>query len=151
MSERTASEIGRQNRRMGADVERRVAALMGGKRSVMSGGSHLGGGDLTFMPDNIFADFSWEVKRRAKTPQIIREALAQAQVEIQATGARKMPAAIIVSAGIGPANVDKAVVAMQLGDFVNWTQALAEVGQSADLKARVRAIIRDLKEMEARL
>lgn len=140
---RTASEIGKANRRKGRRVEQDLARRMGGKRMVMSGGSNLGGGDLIFPADNIFSDWLWEVKARKVIPEIIHKALKQAEVE--ASGSRKKPAAIIVGDNKDP------VVCFYLEDFIQWTQALAEVGNGSHLKALARDARRIIEEIEKRL
>lgn len=144
---RTASEIGRTNRAEGARAERACATLMGGKRNVMSGGSSLGGGDLVFPPNDPFADFSWEVKRRKLVPEIVRKALDQAQAEAsgQKFGGRKAPAAIIIPHGVP---VERAVVCFRLADFVTWARALVEMGSQSQVKSLVRQMRHQLDELE---
>lgn len=146
----TESEIdrvaaGRAAKRKGSDFEREIARRMGGKRMVMSGGSHLGGGDLVFPVDHWAADFSWELKARKKIPGIIAEALGQAALETLAVGARKHPAAIIKGDNQQP------VVVFFLNDFVGWIEAVMEVGGAANLKSLVRNMRNLLDEMDRKL
>lgn len=137
--ERTRAEIGRANRRRGAEIEREVAHLMGGKRNVMSGGSVLGGGDLVFPADSVFHDWLWEVKARKLVPEIIKLALEQARLE--STGTLKKPAAVI------RAENSKPVVVFYLEDFVPWIEALTEMGQGARIKTLVRDMRRIMDEL----
>lgn len=130
---------------MGRRKEQEVAKLMGGRRNVMSGGSVMGGGDLVFASDDPFNDWSWEVKARKLLPEIVKLALRQAEAE---GGARKRPAAVICPDGVA---IERAVVYFYLGDFVTWARALAEVGSGWKLKAIVRQMQAQLKEMEATL
>lgn len=138
-----ASARGRSNRARGAAKEREIAQILGGKRNVMSGGSPLGGGDIAFdaKVPNIFADFIWEVKYRAKQPEWLRKSLLQAAAE-GGIGHRKHPAAVLC------APQQRTIVAFYLQDFVDWSRALAEVGQGSHLRSVIRQIRRQLDELE---
>lgn len=134
---------GRQSKRKGATVERDVAKMLGGKRMVMSGGSHLGGGDISLPSESIFHDFLWEVKARKKLPEIVKIALTQAEFECQ--GSNRRPAGVVKPDGGRP------VVYLYLDDFVQWANALAEMGQGQRAKAQLRIVQRALDELKGML
>lgn len=121
-------------------MEQEIAREMGGKRMVQSGGSVLRGGDLVFPAGHIFSDFTWEIKSRKKVPEIIKLALAQA--ELETVGSLKKPAAIIKADNEAP------VVCIRLADFIEWTGALAEMGSGHAVKSLVRDMRRLLDEVE---
>lgn len=137
---RSRSEIGKANRAKGARREREVAIAMGGKRTPMSGGSVLGGGDIVFPNTDPFADFVWEVKSRAKVPEIVGIALKQAQLE--AGKSFKKPAGVII------ADNSPAIVTFYLEDFVQWARALAEMGSGSRVKSLLRDARKILDEIE---
>lgn len=137
---RSPAEIGRANRRKGAERERQIGKALGGKRNVMSGGSVLGGGDLVFPNGHPLADFIWEIKSRKKAPEILTIALKQAQLE--AGKSYKKPAGVFV------ADNSKPIVHFYLDDFVQWAEALAELGSGQKVKSLIRDARRLLDEIE---
>ena len=89
-------------------TERRVAALLGGRRVPVSG---RGRGD---QPDIAHPWFALEVKDRATLPAWLLDALDQA--ERSATPAQ-LPVAVLHQAGD---RHDAALVVLRLKDFVAW-------------------------------
>ena len=94
-------------------TERRIAALLGGRRVPVSG---RGRGD---QPDIAHPWLSLEVKDRASLPAWLLDALDQA--ERSATPAQ-LPVAVLHRAGD---RHDHALVVLRLADFVDW---FAEAG-----------------------
>jgi hypothetical protein len=90
------------------NTERRIAALLGGKRVPVSG---RGRGD---QPDIAHLWLSLEVKDRATLPAWLLDALDQA--EASATAAQ-LPIAVLHRAGD---RHDAALVVLRLSDFVDW-------------------------------
>ncbi len=97
-------------------TERRIAALLGGRRVPVSG---RGRGD---QPDIAHPWLSLEVKDRAALPLWLLDALAQA--EASATPAQ-LPVAVLHRAGD---RHDAALVVVRLADFVAWFGDAAPVG-----------------------
>ena len=89
-------------------TERKIAALLGGRRVPVSG---RGRGDA---PDVAHRWLSIEVKDRATLPAWLLDALAQA--EASATPAQ-LPVAVLHRAGD---RHDHALVVLRLADFVDW-------------------------------
>ncbi len=89
-------------------TERRIAALLGGRRVPVSG---RGRGD---QPDIAHPWLALEVKDRATLPAWLLDALAQA--EASATPAQ-LPLAVLHRGGD---RHDQALVVLRLADFVNW-------------------------------
>ncbi len=89
-------------------TERRIAALLGGRRVPVSG---RGRGD---QPDIAHPWLSLEVKDRATLPNWLLDALDQA--EASATPAQ-LPVAVLHRAGD---RHDQALLVLRLSDFVDW-------------------------------
>ena len=89
-------------------TERKIAALLGGRRVPISG---RGRGDA---PDVAHRWLSIEVKDRATLPAWLLDALAQA--EASATPAQ-LPVAVLHRAGD---RHDHALIVLRLADFVAW-------------------------------
>ena len=89
-------------------TERKVAALLGGRRVPVSG---RGRGDT---PDVAHPWLSIEVKDRATLPAWLLEALAQAEA---AAGSDQLPIAVLHEAG---RRHDRALVVLRLADFIEW-------------------------------
>ncbi len=124
----------------GSRLERESAAMIGGKRSPLSGA--VGGGDIWLPSDSIFADWSWEAKARAKLPAYFTAAMSQAEIECR--GTNKRPAIIMKE--------DRGVImfASRLDDFVQWSKALSEVGQGSSIRATInqaQRLLDQAKEM----
>src|SRR5687768_11402280 len=84
---------GRSSKAKGSRVEREVAAIMGGKRTPLSGaiGNHMAA-DVSFERDSVFAPLHVEVKARAMIPAYVTAAYAQAKA---ACSSLKTPAVVI--------------------------------------------------------
>lgn len=123
----------------GSRLERDAASVLGGKRSPLSGG--IGGGDLWFEPGSIFGDaFLFEAKARRVLPALLTAAMAQAQAAC--TGTNKKPAVIYRE------DRGEMMIAFRLPDIVQFCQALAEVGNGYKIKGHIRAVRRELDEIE---
>jgi hypothetical protein len=116
----------------GRTGEHEVAALVGGKRNVMSGA--IGGNDVVDARAP-YDGLAIEVKRRAKLPAIATAPLAQAAYA--ATGSGRLPAVFYRE------DHGRWIVAMYAEDFTTWVDAIHEVGQAG----RVRAIGRELERL----
>jgi hypothetical protein len=114
---------------------------MGGKRSPLSGA--VGGGDIWFPADSLWNDWLVEAKSRARLPAYFTLAMKQAELECRGTSKRP---AIILKEDRG--NI---MFCAYLNDFVQWAQALSEVGQGAQIKSTVRQIRHQLDDLERRL
>jgi hypothetical protein len=125
----------------GSKLERDAAKILGGKRMVLSGA--VGGGDIALPSDSIFNDWSWEAKSRARLPAYFTLAMKQAELECRGTSKRP---AIILKEDRG--NI---MFCAYLNDFVQWAQALSEVGQGAQIKSTIRQIRHQLDDLERRL
>jgi hypothetical protein len=86
----------------------------------------------------VWADWSWEAKRRARLPTLIRAAFLQAETDI-AIGDRRRPAVAMREDG------GRTIVAFYLDDLRPWVESLAEVGNAG----RVRRIAEQI-ELAAR-
>lgn len=129
---------GSASKQKGSRLEREAAAVLGGRRMVLSGA--VGGGDIAIPSDSIFADFSFEAKSRKKLPDYFTKAMRQCEYECRGTAKRP---AIIVKEDHG-----RIMVNLYLDDFVQWGRALAELGNGAKAKALVRDAKRVLDELE---
>jgi hypothetical protein len=116
-----------------------VAGVLGGKRTPLSGA--VGGGDISLPDDSIFADWSWEAKRRQRLPSLLMDALAQASADI-GIGDPRRPA-VVMREDRGPA-----IFICRLDDFVAWALALAEMGNGARVRELIRQMRRDLDTLE---
>lgn len=128
------------SRQKGARLERDVAAVMGGKRTPMSGA--IGGAmaaDVSFDSDSIYSPLHVECKSRAAIPGYVTAAYAQARV---AAPALKTPAVVIKQDRGEP------FIFMALDEFVTFTQALAETGQGSRIKSLARDARRLIEEIE---
>lgn len=126
-------------RTKGARVERQIAAMLGGKRTPLSGGA--GGNDLTFQPGNLIGDtFGIEVKARANLPVLISAAMRQAEVALP-LGSPRRPAVVLKADGEPPLFVAR------LEDVKVWCEALAETGRGS----KVRELARQLQSIATEL
>ena len=127
----------------GSRVEREVAAIMGGKRTPMSGaiGDALAA-DVTFPRDSVFSPLHVEVKARAMIPAYVTAAYLQAKA---ACSSLKSPAVVIKQDRGNP------FVFMDLAEFVTFTTALSEVGAGYRIKSLAREARRTLEEIERSL
>lgn len=122
----------------GRVFEREMALMLGGKRDPMSGRES--GHDIVVEPAGIFADWAWEMKRRAAIPNLVTMALAQSEAHI-GIGDRRRPAMAMRGDG------GRAVVAMYADDFVTWATALAEMGQGSHVRGYARELDRIAAEL----
>lgn len=122
----------------GARLERETARIMGGKRMPLSGAQ--GGGDIRLPAESIYNDWLVEAKSRARLPAYFSAAMKQAELECK--GTRKRPAIILRE------DRGKIMVAFLLEDFVQWSSALAEMGQGQKVKSLVRDARRVLDQIE---
>jgi hypothetical protein len=125
----------------GSRFEREIARTLRAKRTPLSGAS--GGGDVSFPTDSIWADWSMELKRRAKLPAFVTAALRQAAGDIR-IGDRRKPAVVMREDG-GPA-----IFVCYLDDLRPWVEALAEVGRAGrvhDLGRQLEAIAHELRSV----
>jgi len=99
-------------------TERRIAALLGGRRVPVSG---RGRGDA---PDIAHPWLSLEVKDRATLPAWLLDALDQAE---GAAIPAQLPAAVLHRAGD---RHDAALVVLRLSDFAAWFDPARRVAQS---------------------
>lgn len=126
-------------KRKGSAFEREVSRSLGGKRTPLSGAD--GGGDVSLPTGSIWADWSWELKRRAKLPVFVVEALRQAATDIR-IGDRRKPA-VVMREDHAPA-----IFVCYLDDLVPWVEAIAEVGRAGrvrDLGRQLEAIAHELR------
>ena len=132
---------GAASKRKGSRVEREVAAVLGGKRTPLSGAT--GGGDVTLPPDSIWNSWSIEVKARKGLPKMVTDAMAQAQADIALADPRKPMVVLREDRGRMLAVVD-------LRDLAIWAEALAEVGHGFRLRemaAQLEAIARAIRSI----
>lgn len=113
--------------------------MFGGKRTPLSGG--IGGGDLSMPSGSIWADWSWEAKRRAKLPALMVRWLSQAETDI-AIGDPRRPALVMRE------DNGKAIVAMYAADLIAWAEALAEIGNASKVRGLLRQAKRVIEEAE---
>ncbi len=97
-------------------TERRIAALLGGRRVPVSG---RGRGD---QPDVAHPWLAIECKDRAALPFWLLDALAQAEASATAD---QLPVAVLHRAGD---RHDQALVVLRLADFVDWFGTVAPGG-----------------------
>lgn len=122
----------------GTRTERETASLLGGKRMVRSGA--LGGGDIALPMGSIFNDWIWEVKSRAKLPGYFTLAMKQAEYECRGTARRP---AVILKEDRG-----RIMFTAYLEDFVQWAEALAEMGQGSQARSVIRQMRNQLDQLE---
>lgn len=122
----------------GSKLEREAASVLGGKRAPLSGA--VGGGDIWMPSDSIFADWSYEAKARAKLPAYFSQAMKQCEIECR--GSNKRPAIILKE------DRGRIMFACYLEDFVQWAQALAELGQGQYVRSLVREARRIFDQIE---
>jgi hypothetical protein len=132
---------GAAHSRKGSKLERDAAKVLGGKRMVLSGA--VGGGDIALPSGSMWADWSFEAKSRARLPAYF--SLAMRQAEAECLGTRRRPAVILKE------DRGRIMFACYLDDIVQWTQALSEVGQGAQMKSTIRQIRHQLDDLERRL
>jgi len=128
-----------RSRPKGSAYEREVALAIGGRRTPLSGA--VGGGDISLPEGSIFADWSWEAKRRSRLPALVMDALAQAESDI-AIGDPRRPAVVMRE------DRGRSIFVCHLDDFVTWAEALAEIGNGAKVRELVRQMRRDLEQLE---
>lgn len=117
--------------------------MMNGRRTPLSGaiGDALAA-DVTFDSDSIYAPLHIEVKARAMIPAYVTAAYLQAKAVCPNL---KTPAVVIKQDRGNP------YIFMQLDEFVQFTSALAEMGQGQRAKSIVRQIRRELDVLESAL
>jgi hypothetical protein len=123
-----------QARPKGRAFEREFAATAGGKRTPLSGAT--GGGDVSFASGSLWADWSWELKRRSKLPALIVGAMLQAAGDI-ALGDRRMPAVAMRE------DNGRTIVVFYWDDLRNWVESIAQVGRAG----RVRELGKELERI----
>ena len=132
---------GAASKRKGSRVEREVAAVLGGKRTPLSGAT--GGGDVTLPPGSIWNDWSIEVKARKALPKLVTDAMAQARMDIALADPRKPMVVLKADRGQMLAVVD-------LRDLAMWAEALAEVGHGFRLReyaGQLEAVARGIRSI----
>lgn len=117
--------------------EHEVARLTGGKRQAGSGRFE---GTSDVVSPAVLDSFAIEVKRRKVLPNILTEALAQAQYATRGSG--KFPMVFYRE------DNGQWMVACYGEDFMTFVNALAEVGNGDRIKGIVRSIKRDLDTLE---
>jgi hypothetical protein len=125
----------------GRAFEREFAATIGARRTPGSGRS--GGGDVTPRAGDVWADWSWELKRRARLPALVTEALEQAAADV-VIGDRRRPAMAM------RADHGQTIVAFYWEDLRTWAEALAEVGRSGEVRrlaAQIESAARQIREV----
>jgi hypothetical protein len=125
----------------GRAFEREFAAELGGKRTPGSGRS--GGGDVSLPAGSLWGDWSWELKRRARLPAIVSEALEQASGDI-AVGDRRRPAVAVRE------DHGRTIVAFYWDDLRAWVEALAEVGRAGEVRrlaAQIESAAREIRRV----
>lgn len=127
-------------RNKGRKGEHEVARLIGGKRQVLSGAIE---GTNDVVSPEILASFAIEVKRRKVLPNLLTSALAQAAYSVR--GSNKKPMVFYRE------DNGRWMVSCYGDDFMEFVNALAEVGNGYKLKQIVRGIRRDLDELESSL
>ena len=135
---RTAKVGYRGRRAKGGRVERQVAAIVGGKRTPLSGGA--GGNDITTHDDSLFNVWGIEVKARANLPALIVNAMHQAEVALPIGSPRKP--AVVLKGDNAPA-----LFVARLEDVKVWVEALADTGQGS----KVRELARQLQSIATEL
>jgi hypothetical protein len=134
----TLSRGGSSRGAKGRRVERQVAAMVGGKRTPLSGGA--GGNDITTGADSLFDGWGIEVKARANLPVLISAAMRQAEVALP-LGSPRRPAVVVKADGEPPLFVAR------LEDVAIWAAALNETGRGSKL----RELARNLDAVSAEL
>jgi hypothetical protein len=122
----------------GRRAEREVAAIVGGKRTPLSGGA--GGNDITTRDDSLFNVWGIEVKARANLPALLSAAMRQAEVALP-LGSPRRPAVVLKADGERPLFVAR------LEDVKVWIEALAETGRGS----KVRELARQLQAIATEL
>ncbi len=126
----------------GSRAERRVAAMLGGRRNVLSGAA--GGADVVFPPGSHWADWAVEVKARKRPSwSVVLEGLEQA--EASARGTRLRPLVVVVPDCAAP------IVCVRLDDLRTWVDALVELGGAHRVRALIRQARRVLDAIEEAL
>lgn len=131
----------RGRRAKGGRVEREVAAIVGGKRTPLSGGA--GGNDITTRDDSLFNVWGIEVKARANLPVLISAAMRQAEVALP-IGSPRRPAVVLKADG------EPHLFVARLEDVKVWVEALAEVGRGSkvrDLARQLQGIATELRSI----
>lgn len=120
-------------REKGRRGEREAAAMFGGKRTPLSGAID-GTGDI--MPGQLFADsFIVEVKRRAKLPNLLTAALAQAEAgKGKTVGDNRRPLVVYRE------DNGRWMVSLWADDFFTFCEGLAEIGQGHRLRPYARQL-----------
>ena len=129
---------GTASKRKGHSFELEAARSMSAKRRPLSGAS--GGGDLAPEPGTIWADWSWEAKRRKRLPALVTNALTQAAVDI-ALGDPRKPAVLMRE------DHGRTIFVAYWDDIRPWCLALAETGHGY----RLRQIGKELRACAAEL
>lgn len=122
----------------GTKLEREAAQIMGAKRAPLSGA--VGGGDIWFPMGSIFNDWLVEAKSRAALPKYFN--LGMKQAEFECRGTAKRPAVILKE------DRGRIMFTCYLEDFVQWAEALAEMGQGAQARSVIRQMRNHLDQLE---
>jgi len=129
---------GLSNKRKGNLYERELARSMSAKRRPLSGAS--GGGDIAPRPGTIWADWSWEAKRRKRLPAFVTNALTQAATDI-ALGDPRKPAVLMRE------DHGRTIFVAYWDDIRPWCEAVAETGHGS----RLRALAKELRAISLEL
>lgn len=126
------------SKRKGTEGEREVAALLGAKRTPLSGAG--GGNDLTLVPPP-WDVWGIEVKRRREPVMFLMHALDQAEAAL-GIGSQRRPA--VLHRG------DRSpwLFTARLEDVRTWVEALAEMGNGAKVRSHVRELERCLRALK---
>lgn len=120
--------------------EHEVARLVGGKRQVLSGAID---GTSDVVSPEVLSSFAIEVKRRKVLPNLLTGALDQAAYSVRGSGKKPM---VFYREDHG-----RWMVACYGEDFMEFVNALAEVGNGYKIKGLVRSVRRILDEIEGSL
>ena len=129
---------GTASKAKGSAYERELARSMSAKRRPLSGAS--GGGDIAPGPGTIWADWSWEAKRRKRLPAFVTNALTQAASDI-ALGDPRKPAVLMRE------DHGRTIFVAYWDDIRPWCEAVPETGHGY----RLRQISRELRACAAEL
>lgn len=125
-------------RAKGRKLERDAAAVFGGKRTPLSGAA--GGNDVTLPTASIFGELAIETKARKRMSwTVIDQAFDQARAASK--GGNKIPAVVTKEDG------GKPMIHLDLAEFVQWSTALAEMGNGYAAKRVLAQIRRGVDEL----
>lgn len=122
----------------GRKLERDAAAVLGGKRTPLSGAT--GGNDVTLPSASIFGELAIETKARKRMSwTVIDQAMSQARSASR--GGNKIPAVVTKEDG------GKPMIHLDLAEFVQWATALSEMGNGYAAKRLLTQIRRGIDEL----